>query len=136
MGFDPGARGCQVFESTDFVVHRRKIDVSTHLVLLQPGAVGVTRYHTSADGNRRGLGVLADQLLLLYPPTHDVVIYELAMLPMMDPRIERIALRDLALADVRVYSTLYVPPLEKRPVDGDRLARVGLRIDNGVVVRA
>src|SRR5439155_2742798 len=32
---DPGTIGCQTFEATDFLIHRRKFDNSSHLILWQ-----------------------------------------------------------------------------------------------------
>ena len=40
IGIDPGADGCQCFESTDFLSYRRKFDPSVGLVLWQIAVIG------------------------------------------------------------------------------------------------
>src|SRR5439155_1808739 len=40
LGIDPSRFGCQSYEATDFLVHRRRIDRTAALVLWQIGTVG------------------------------------------------------------------------------------------------
>ncbi|HWN66698.1 MAG TPA: hypothetical protein VNM90_03600, partial [Haliangium sp.] len=61
-----------------------------------------------------------------YAPDHEVVLYEAAVLPTDAPRMERVALADLALATVTDLSTLYVPPRAPAAVDETMLARLGM----------
>src|SRR2546428_900577 len=40
LGMDPAANGCQSFETTDFLLSRRKFDPSSALILWQVGVLG------------------------------------------------------------------------------------------------
>jgi hypothetical protein len=136
LGVDPGVRGIQIFESTDFVVNRRTPDLATPLVILQAGAAGVTLYteETVADPHR--VAALAGSLGQFYEPEHQVVIYEAAPLPIVETRADRLPLSALGGATLSVYSTLYVPAARKAPSDAAMLGRLGLVERDGRIVRA
>jgi hypothetical protein len=59
-----------------------------------------------------------------YPVDHEVTIYETAVVPVCDPIIIKVPLRDLPSSRVTVLSTLYIPPLPPRPVDEKIRARI------------
>jgi uncharacterized protein YabN with tetrapyrrole methylase and pyrophosphatase domain len=40
LRIDPGSHGCQSYEATDFLLRRKKIDPSSHLILWQIGLIG------------------------------------------------------------------------------------------------
>ncbi|MCC9597288.1 MULTISPECIES: diguanylate cyclase [unclassified Rubrivivax] len=110
LGLDPGRRGVQSMEATHLMVYDRQLD-SAGLVLLWQvalaGDLSCTRFHAERDG----LKALVDRLLCWYPPEHEVILYEAAWLPIEQPRIERLALRDLPDARYAEYTTLVIPPL-------------------------
>lgn len=136
LGLDPGARGCQLFESTEFIVRNRKPDTSTPLIVLQAGAAGVTDYTKNPVADSRRVGLLADRLLRYYPPDHAVTVYEAAPLPVLRTRMESLPLSGLKSAQLTVYSTLYVPPCTTPRSDPVALARLGLAERNGRIGRA
>jgi len=125
LGVDPGAQGCQSFEATDFLLRGRRFDPTSALLLWQIGAIGVTTL-PSEPCNRKGIAVLSEVLQEHYPAAHEVVVYEAAELPVCDPRIVRCPLSGLAEAEVTWASTLYVPPLPRRPSDPRMRDRLGL----------
>lgn len=125
LGVDPGARGCQSFEATDFLLRRRLFDPTSALILWQIGAIGVVAL-PSAPCNRDGLQILCEVLGQHYPADHEVVIYEASGLPIREPFILRVPLSGLQAAEVSWASTLYVPPLADRPADPDMLDRLEL----------
>lgn len=131
LGVDPGARGWQLFEASDFILRRRKVDTFTPLALLQAGAVGITEYSEGIAADPRRVQLLVDVLLEPYPAEHEVTIYEIAQLPIYETRIERVALNKLATIPMSVYTTLYVPALGKHPLDEERLRRLGLCVRDG-----
>jgi len=116
LGVDPGAEGCQSFEASDFLLRHRRFDPTSTLLLWQIGAIGVKTL-PAEPCNRNGLAVLSEVLEEHYPAHHEVVIYEATDLPVCDPRIVRVPLAGLADAEVTWASTLYVPPLPRRPID-------------------
>jgi precorrin-6B methylase 1 len=126
LGVDPGERGCQSFEATDFLLRRRRFDPCSALVLWQIGAIGVEDVRTTSLWSRPGLVALTDVLLGSYPRRHEVVVYEASTLPIVEPKRARATLAELPDAPVTIASTLYVPPLADRPTDRRMARRLGL----------
>jgi uncharacterized protein YabN with tetrapyrrole methylase and pyrophosphatase domain len=124
LGVDPARFGCQSYEATDFLVHRRRIDPSAALVLWQIGTVGsvVAAAHTQPTG----LPVLVEALLEHYAPEHEVTVYEASPYPGFDPLVRTVGLGVLSAEHVTALSTLYVPPRERAPLDLTMLDRLGL----------
>lgn len=127
LGVDPGRRGCRTFEATDFLVRQRQPDVTVPLILWQAGAVGRTDY--PRDDNRANIAVLAEVLMAQYGPAHEVVLYEAASGPRVNPVIEFIRLERLTEVPVWLISTLYIPPRDEPVIDKHMAARLGLPND-------
>jgi uncharacterized protein YabN with tetrapyrrole methylase and pyrophosphatase domain len=108
LGIDPASNGCQVFAATDFLIHQRKFDPCSALILLQTGALGLTKYSSKNDRLPSRLQVLTEVLLDSYPPDHEVVIYDRPSIPFCNPNIQKILLNKLPDADVSFVSTLYL----------------------------
>jgi hypothetical protein len=124
VGFDPGERGCQSFEATDFLVRHRRHDPTSALLLWQIGNIGVGDFRAEAYWNPRGVERLAAVLAETYGRAHEVVVYEASPYPIAEPTIHRCRLDELAAAPVTIGSTLLVPPLPDRPVDRALLAEL------------
>ena len=124
LGVNPGEHGCQSYEATEFLVRRHVVDPTAALVLWQVDLIGQVEF--ILEPNVEGLRVLVDALLELYPPDHEVVLYTASPYSLFAPAVERVALR--ALPDVALVPmpTLYVPPLDPRPLDADMLGRLGI----------
>ena len=136
LGFDPGHVGCAHFEASQLLFYRRVIDTSAWLVLWQIGLAGDRSYAVRASTVEQRQR-LVDRLLRDYPPEHPVTVYEAATLPIARPRIETLPLRALAHADLRMHSTLVVPParpLEPEPAVA-RAARNGVSIGSAFLDR-
>ena len=126
LGVDPGRRGCQTFDATDFLVRRRRIDVTVPLILWQVGSVGcVTCPREPIERHRLNLSILKDVLQSFYGPAHEVVIYEAAA-PEGEPVIEFLPVGCLAAATITSVSTLYVPPRDDASIDADMARRLGV----------
>jgi uncharacterized protein YabN with tetrapyrrole methylase and pyrophosphatase domain len=124
LGVDPSRFGCQSYEATDFLVHRRRIDPTATLVLWQIGTVGSTVAASTTQPT--GLPVLVETLLEHYPPEHEVTVYEASPYPGFDPLVRTVRLGELSAEHVTALSTLYVPPREKAPLDLTMIDRLGL----------
>lgn len=126
LGIDPGRFGCQHFEASQLMFYRRRIDPGAYLVVWQAGIAGdrsFRRFATPAAYRQ----LLVDLLAADYPLDHPCTIYEAATLPINTPRIEAVALGDLARADLRLQSTLVLPParaLQQNPAMLARLAEL------------
>ncbi len=111
LGIDPGAIGCQSFEATDFLLHRRKFDTSSHLILWQIGLIGEFAWN-SAEHNKSRLDILIDFLKKHYGTHREVFVYEAVEYAICKPIIQRLPLSQLVdRAYVSHGSTLYIPPI-------------------------
>jgi precorrin-6B methylase 1 len=109
LGIDPGRYGCQHFEASQLLMYERRIDPAGYLVLWQVGLVGdrsLARF-TTGPAYRQ---VLVDLLARDYPLDHEVIVYRGATLPIEQPRIRRVALRDLPGTPLTVEETVVLPP--------------------------
>ncbi|RDS85142.1 hypothetical protein DWU98_02980 [Dyella monticola] len=123
LGIDPGSRGCQHYEASQFMLYRRCVDPSAWLILWQIGVAGdksLKRFSTG-EAHRQ---ILVDVLARHYPLNHEVVIYRAATLPIQSPRIERLVLKTLPQADIGMADTLAIPPA--RPLEADHEVRARL----------
>ena len=126
LGVDPGERGWQSWEATGFLLHGFRPDPTAGLVLWQVDGIG--KLDWNLDPDPRGLQALAEVLVELYPPEHEVVFYRASIYPIVPGTVVRMPLRELATLDSPPAPTLYVPPLPSRPVDAAMAARIGVRI--------
>jgi len=123
---DPASHGCQSFEATDLLVRQRRIDPSSHLILWQVGSIGVLGHVRSHD-NSKGAKLLLNHLIQYYHVDHQVILYEAAQYPHLEPRIDTLRLTELPEAPFSRISTLYVPPLCKVPCDEAMLITLGIK---------
>lgn len=129
LGMDPGHRGVQSFEATQFLVFERRVDPTALLILWQvalSGDLSCTRFE--ADPER--LRVLVDKLEKTYPPDTEVILYEAAQLAIESFRAERLALRDLPRARYQEYTTLVIPPAGELEPDEEALSALGHGVDD------
>ena len=123
LGIDPGDVGCQHFEASQFLVYRRRVDPSAYLVLWQVALAGDRTHRRYATGPAHR-ALLVERLAADYPLAHPVTIYEAATLAIQKPRADVITLRELATSELRLQSTLVVPPAHALRPDADMMSRV------------
>lgn len=123
LGIDPGTYGCQHYEASQFMFHRRRIDASAYLVLWQIGIAGDRSLRRLATGAAYR-GLLVELLAEDYPADHEVIAYEAATLPIATPRMEKMPLSQLADADLQLHTTLVVPPARPMQTDQAMLDRI------------
>ena len=134
LGIDPGTYGCAHFEASQFMFYQRRIDPSAYLVLWQIGIAGdrsTAKFSTGAAYRR----LLVELLAADYPLDHEVIAYEAATLPITAPRMERMPLSAIVDADLRLQTTLVIPParaLQPNRAMLDRLAAVDVEAINAV----
>ena len=125
LGLDPGRRGVQTMEATQFLVYDRKIDPTAMLLLFQVGIVGdltCTQFTTTGDR----LQVLVDKLSRWYSLDTEVILYEAAVIAVQPHREERMTLRDLPKARTEQITTLVIPPQGELEPDHDSLKLLGV----------
>lgn len=124
LGIDPGTYGCQHYEASQLMFYRRRLDLAAYLILWQIGLTGdrtLARYSTGPAYRR----LLVDLLIAEgYSPEHEVVVYEAATLPITAPRMEGLPLSGLIDADLRLQSTLVIPPARVMERNEPMLARI------------
>ena len=125
LGIDPGRVGCQHYEASQLMFYRRRLDSSAYLVVWQPAIAGDRTFRRFATGPEY-VQLLVEVLSDVYPPDHPCTIYETATLPIQSPRIEVVPLRDLAGADLRLQSTLVLPPARPLQENPELLARLAV----------
>lgn len=123
---DPGSSGCQSFEATDFLIYQRQFDASSHLILWQIDAIGIID-HESTNNRKIGILLLLDYLKNYYHHTDEIIIYEAAQYPGLEPRIIRTQLQHLPDIQLSTLSTLYVPPVNKAHYNEEILRTLGLK---------
>lgn len=134
LGIDPGTYGCQHHETSQMMFYRRTIDLSAYLILWQivlAGDRSLARYGTDAPYRELLVELLVDHG---YPLDHQVIVYEAATLPISSPRMERMPLSMLVGAELRLQSTLVVPPakpMERNDTMLQRLAALDAAASEG-----
>jgi hypothetical protein len=109
LGIDPGRHGCQHYEASQLLFYETRINPCACLVLWQVGLVGdrtLKRFSTGPEYRQ----VLVDRLSRDYPLDHEVIVYRGATLPIQQPRIRRMALRDVSAAEISGVETVILPP--------------------------
>lgn len=124
VGIDPAGAGCQSFEATDFLVHHRRFDPHSHLIIWQVGVIG--HVGSTATKEKTGLQMLVDDLVPHYGLEHTVILFESAPHAQYRSRIEQFPLKQLPETRMMSISTLYVPPKAEAVLDQERLAQLGL----------
>lgn len=123
LGLDPGARGVQSFEATQFLIEKRQIDPGALLILWQIALVGdlaLNRFHADPGA----LALLVEKLGRWYPADTEAVLYEAAQLPVQPHRADRMPLEDLADARYLEYTTLVIPPRGRAEADSEWIDRL------------
>lgn len=137
LGIDPGTYGCQHYEASQFMFYQRRIDPSAYLVLWQIGIAGdrsLARLATGGDYRR----LLVEHLLTDYPPSHEVIAYEAATLPITAPRMGRMPLSEIVGAELHPHTTLVIPPsqpMRRNQTMLDRVAQLDRELSAGLSAR-
>jgi uncharacterized protein YabN with tetrapyrrole methylase and pyrophosphatase domain len=125
LGIDPGRVGCQHYEASQLLFCQTPLNPAAYLVLWQVGLVGdrsLKRFSTGPEYRQ----VLVDVLAHDYPLDHELIIYRGATLPIQQPRVRRLPLRDLPATEVTAEETVILPPaIGLRP---NQLARERLAV--------
>ncbi|GGA02770.1 hypothetical protein GCM10011408_25290 [Dyella caseinilytica] len=132
LGIDPGRLGCQHYEASQLLFYETPINPCACLVLWQVGLVGdrsMTRFSTGTEYRQ----VLVDVLSRDYPLDHEVIIYRGATLPIEQPRIRHVALRDLPATEVSSDETVVLRPAVPLRVNHAVRERLAA-LDRGIMV--
>ncbi len=129
LDIDPALPGCQMFEATDYLLNRRRLNPQCHVILWQVGVVG-DRGFSSAGYDARNLPILIEELQRIYGREYEVMHYQAATYPICPALIQRLPLSQLTPGTVTSTSTLYIPPKDASCRDEAMARRLGL--DDGL----
>jgi uncharacterized protein YabN with tetrapyrrole methylase and pyrophosphatase domain len=111
LEIDPLECGYQIADASAFLVYGHKPITSSALVLLQIANLGKKFAGPPLKDLYEKVKVLKRVLQKSYPSQHDVILYETAANPLVQPRIQRVKLSALDKQDISFSTTLYVPPV-------------------------
>jgi len=120
LGINPGTKGCINLEATQFMMKHKSIDPTSYLILWQvaiAGDISLAKFSTNSKYKQ----VLLDKLYESYPKNHEIILYECAVLPIDQPRIEKIELSDINNVEMSLKTTVVIPPSHSSEVDKKRL---------------
>ena len=123
LGIDPADHGCQSYDATDFLMHRRTLDPTAAAILWQVREVGdpLARIGTP---DAWALPMLAERLAQFHPPDHICTAYRASLFPGRAPEVVAVTVRELATTPLPPLSTLYIPPSAAREPDPIVLGRM------------
>jgi uncharacterized protein YabN with tetrapyrrole methylase and pyrophosphatase domain len=110
LQFDPGRTGLQSYEANRFLERNPTIEPTAALVLWQIGAVGTDHAVTGPPEPDR-VADLTKRLLEIYPSHHQIVLYRASEYAAFESSIDRLPLKDLAVANIDPMATLFIPPV-------------------------
>ena len=118
LGIDIALDGIQMYEATDLLLRRRPLQTDVACVIWQPTVVGDPGYRVGRYEEEQFLP-LQTYLCDLYPGDHEAVLVTTKTFPLARSVVRRTRIGDLAaeLAQAPQVATLYIPPLEARPVE-------------------
>ena len=82
VGFNPAQAGCQFYEATDLLLHRRVLHPENNVIIWQVGCVGDLA--SRQGGYQSNLPVLVEYLEQFYDPGCEVVHYQGSVFPGCD----------------------------------------------------
>lgn len=116
MGLDPGTNGCIHYEANQFLMNKKCLDTSALLILWQVGMVG-DRRHQEFESHKKYRHLLMQSLMAFYPADHRVALYEAAVLPIDEVRIEWLTLKNIGDAKIHQHTTMVIPPGFEKQTD-------------------
>jgi uncharacterized protein YabN with tetrapyrrole methylase and pyrophosphatase domain len=125
LGTDIAMSGVQMYEATDLLMRRRPLQNDVACIVWQPTVVGDPTYHTGAYSTSH-FTPLQEYLLRFYPADHEVSIVTTKTHPLTRSVVQRLPLGELAveLEKAPKVGTLYIPPLNQRPIEDAELHNV------------
>lgn len=121
LNIDPGTRGLQSYDATEFILYDESFSVSAHLVLWQIAIVGELRVINNNNINlscqKKALSLLKSKLMKQYPEDHKIILYVASQYPGVDFEHSEFKLRELTTVNIPRLATLYIPPLDTKKVN-------------------
>jgi uncharacterized protein YabN with tetrapyrrole methylase and pyrophosphatase domain len=116
LRIDPGPRGIQAYEATEFITKNYVINSCSHLVLWQIGVVGIKtviadeRDLKCSTERSHALSKVKERLMTWYQQDHPVVLYTASIYPSIPFERIDISISHLDTVSIPRLSTAYIPP--------------------------
>lgn len=127
LGVDPSVPGLQIYEATDFLLRKRRIDTTANFVLWQVGCIGDLGFKFSGYDNDK-FGILIDYLEEIYGGDHPAINYVANMFA-GEPTIDHHVISDYRDPKVKEkvsgISTFFIPAKEPAKSNPDMQAKLG-----------
>jgi hypothetical protein len=127
LGVDPSVPGMQIYEATDLLLRKRKVDTSANFVLWQVGCIGDLGFKFGGYENDK-FDLLLDYLEEIYGPDHLAINY-VANMFCGEPTIDRHTIAEYRDPEIKKkvsgISTFFIPARDAAPSDSEMQARLG-----------
>lgn len=131
LKIDPGEVGCYSVEVNDLLIYNKIFDPTSYLVVWQIGSVGNVGM-PSEKVNKFGIELVIERLQQEYEPDNEVIVYEAALYPGLEPTIIKCPLSDLVNQQLSPISTLCLPPIPKKQANIEMIKKLGLEAHFGM----
>lgn len=121
--------GIQSFEATDFLIHRRRWDPSSNLLLWQIGVMGIMGNSEFFESSN-GIQLLYNYLSSYYKTNHEIILYVASQYPGIPAQIQRFPL-DRLLTNIEIprLATMYIKPALNAPIDKEAVKSLKISLD-------
>ena len=131
LAIDPGDAGCYSVEVNELLIYEKYFDPTSYLIIWQIGSVGNVGMPSEKVKNF-GIELVIERLQQDYEFDHEIIIYEAALYPGLEPIIIKCPLFDLANQQLSPISTLCLPPIPRKKANLEMIKKLGLELHFGV----
>lgn len=123
LNLDPSENGIQMFEATDLLVREFELNPYVPAMIWQIGTVESLQYSKDIERDPGQFTRLKEYLTQYYPPDHEVSIVQTSTYPITDSKVLEFEIQEFeSMADeINPIQTLYVPPVERKPIQNQEL---------------
>jgi uncharacterized protein YabN with tetrapyrrole methylase and pyrophosphatase domain len=121
LRIDPGKKGLQSYDATEFILYDEIFSTTSHLVLWQIAIIGefgiINNSEINVNCQKKAMEILISKLIKHYPRDHRVSLYVASQYPSVEFELKSIELQKLNIINIPRLATLYVPPLKEKTLN-------------------
>ena len=129
LGIDPGDYGVQSLEVNQFLFFDHQLNTKSYILLWQVALAG-EHTATTFEIRKHRLKRFVDYLSQWIPLEHEVILYEAQFLPIEPIRADKVKLKDLPDQELKLHTTLVIPPVEELKPNTKLLKEMGINDAN------
>lgn len=131
LKIDPGYRGIQSFDATEFILYNHIINPYSHMIIWQPAVIGhleiIKNDIINLERRKIATSLLKARLENCYESNHPIYIYEASNYPGVNFYSKKVCLSTLLNESLPRLSSLYIPPLKDIPKNTDAFKILGIK---------